>query len=386
LYTCTMVTRRKHSESYIEQPVRFYKFIALTFLILTIVLLGMVIFMSSKRAVINITTKATPVDVNAEVVIGAQGAGMIEGTIELIDVEGEKVFSPHGTKEITGVATGVVTLHNDSATPQPLVVNTRIENEDGLWFRLDGGVTVPANGSLENVAVHADKEGSEYDIAPTRFIIPGLNESRRLEVYATSGAPMAGGVRSVGVVSQADIDEAAEQLKADLLEKGKTGAQGNHPESSAVYGISQLQVDDSADLIGKEVPEFTIKGTAKMVGVFYSPQTILEWSSQQLDKRAISDAEYVRPGSREPTVTFGDYDAEKGTARVQVFYDGIVTLNPESKQIEKPLFFGKTKDEVRRYLLSLDHVNGVDVELHPAWMRTVPQIHDHVDVIVTEVE
>ena len=51
-----MTPRRKETNFAPNQPVRFYKFIALTFLIITVVLFCVIIFMSSKEATITVTT------------------------------------------------------------------------------------------------------------------------------------------------------------------------------------------------------------------------------------------------------------------------------------------------------------------------------------------
>ncbi len=69
-----------------------------------------------------------------------------------------------------------------------------------------------------------------------------------------------------------------------------------------------------------------------------------------------------------------------------MFSDGVVTLNPESKQLDKTVFFGKSAVEIRRYLLPIQHIQNVDIEFRPVWMRTVPPIADHVNVIIKEVE
>jgi len=50
------------------------------------------------------------------------------------------------------------------------------------------------------------------------------------------------------------------------------------------------------------------------------------------------------------------------------------------------MFFGKSKDEVRRYLLKLDHVRSVDIKFKPAWIRTVPHVGEHIEIIVKEVQ
>jgi len=50
------------------------------------------------------------------------------------------------------------------------------------------------------------------------------------------------------------------------------------------------------------------------------------------------------------------------------------------------MFFGKTRDEVRRYVISLDHVHNVDVRFQPAWMQHVPHVHDNIQIVVKEIE
>lgn len=380
-----MVSRRQQ-DAYIEQPVRFYKFIALTFLLLTIVLLGMVVFMSSKRATITITTKATPIDVNADVTVGTEGtAHTVSGIVKRIDVSGEQAFSPEGTKQVPSQATGVVTLINDSSRPQPLVATTRLLNDDGVLFRLESGVTVPANGSIDNIVVYSDTEGIENNIPASDFTIPGLNATRQQEIYAKSDAPMTGGVREVGIIDASDIDTAREQLKVELLAQGDGAFAEQYPDMGVVYGITNLETNGT-DFVGEELSTFTLRGTAQLVAVLYDEDAMQDWADRQLMKQAIGDTEFIRSGSTNPTVTFGEFNTEDETARLNVFYAGVVTLNPESKQIEKPVFFGKDRDEVRRYLLSLDRVHGVDVQLRPAWMRAVPHIHDHVSVVVKEIE
>ncbi|PIT86187.1 MAG: hypothetical protein COU33_04570 [Candidatus Magasanikbacteria bacterium CG10_big_fil_rev_8_21_14_0_10_43_6] len=381
-----MISRRQETPSSFEPPVRFYKFIAITFLVLTVALLGVVLFMSSKRATITITAKNSPEDVTVDLVLGEENpshgvTAVVTSTVVTLD----KSFSPTGDKEEVGTATGVVTLHNTSDAAQPLVKTTRLITPEGVLFRLTDAVTVPANGTVADVAVYADKEGSDSDIGPTElFTIPGLNEARQKEVYASSESAMTGGVRTVGVLSEKDIANAQKQLQVLLEEKGKT-LLGSNATGTGVYAVSNFESNTDA-VIGEEMSEFLLTGSARIVGVFYDKAAMTEWATMQLAKKAISDAEMLRSASETPTVTFGEYISSNNTASVHVFFDGIYTLNPESREIDKSMFFGKNRDEVRRYVLSLDHVSGVDVDLQPAWMQTVPHIHDHVSVIVKQVE
>ena len=116
-----------------NQPVKFYKVVALTFLFLTVALLGIVIFMSSKRATITITTKNTPIEINNNVEIGSSDQqNSIDGFVTSTYIVVSDRFSPTGNREEPGLATGNITIYNDGSLDQPLVATTRFLTPDNL--------------------------------------------------------------------------------------------------------------------------------------------------------------------------------------------------------------------------------------------------------------
>lgn len=368
-----------------EQPVRFYKIIALTFLFLTIVLLGIIMFMSSKRATIVIESKATPVDISDSVLIGKGNvSGSLKGSVTSKAITLTQDFSPTGTREETSKAEGVVTLHNDSKINQPLVATTRLLTPNNVLFRLKEKAVVPAGGTVD-VVVIADAEGAEGNIEATNFTIPGLAANRQKEVYGTSSLAMSGGVKQVGILSAEDIEKAKAQLKSAMQKQGEDELLSDNMELTPVFSIVDDTYETSAKA-GDEVSNFSVTGKATVVGVFYNLEDLQTMANKFLARRAVDDVEVVEPSKNLPTVVVEDYDLAKGTATVQVFHSGVTLLNPESKQLDKAMFFGKSKDEVRRYLLKLDHVRSIEIKFNPGWMRAVPYVADHVDVIVKEVQ
>lgn len=380
-----MVSRRRQTSLPSEQPVRFYKIVALSFLILTVALLGVIVFMSSKRAVITIKTKSSPVDVNVDVPVSEQKVeNGIVGMVTSTRISLEDSFTPTGSREEPGVATGTVTLHNDTEAPQSLVATTRLLTPENVLFRIKSAVTVPANGTVD-AEVYADQKGEGGNVGPTRFTIPGLNATKQKVIYATSDKPMVQGVKVIGEVSQKDIDDAEKRLQTRIENEAKEKIGAKFAPRTGVYHVENFTLNQKPE-VGKEVSDFTLSGTATVLAVFYDKDEIQKLSRELLLNRSTSDIGIVRPSTNEPTVTFGEYDTNTKVAKLHVFYDGVATLNPESEQLEKSKFFGKSKEEVRRYLLSLEHVHGVEVEFHPAWMQTIPHLHDHVQVRVQEVE
>lgn len=379
-----MVARRKQTTQ-VDQPVRFYKLVALTFLAITLVLFGVIVFMSSKRAEIVITTKPEAVDVTTSIAVNDDDAlRSISGSVASTTVDGTHTYTPTGHREEPGTSRGTVTIYNETSLDQPLVATTRLLTAEGVLFRLDNRVLVPAGGSVETT-VYADEDGPASDIPASDFTIPGLNQTKQSVIYAKSTTAMAGGTKKVGIVSQDDIDKATKLLLAELQENAREALSGTAEGTVAVFDVldSEVGVDVS---VGDEVSEFVATGEASVVGVFFAQEDVLALASDVLMSRAIDDAEYIEPSDAPPAVTLAEYDATNGAALLDVTYTGRATINPESKQLTKMMFYGKTKDEVRRYLLSLDHVYGVDVSLRPAWTQSVPHVAEHVDIVVKQVE
>ncbi|HYE59643.1 MAG TPA: hypothetical protein VEA18_00460 [Candidatus Kapabacteria bacterium] len=382
-----MVSRRQQTNYSSAAPVRFYKIVALSFLLITIVLLGLVVFMSSKRATIVITTKPEPVDVSYDMdVTNKDAQETVGGMVTTTAVSVLQTFEPTGSRVESGVAGGVVTLYNKSNVAQPLVATTRLQTADGILFRLRNRVTVPANGSVE-AQVYADKEGVGNNLPPSKFTIPGLAEAKQQVIYAESTLPMNSGSTTIGILSDDDVKKAEKVVTDALLEKGKNTLSTLYPDKHGVFLVTDSAVAlDGATKVGDEVSSFAMKGSGTVVAVFYDPEKIRVAAVDTLMKKSVTDTDSIEPSKDLPTVSLREYAKDKGTATVTIFQSGRAVLNPESKQIQKVMLFGKTKEEVRRYLLSLKRVHSVDVQFRPAWMMTVPHVPDHVQVIVKNIE
>lgn len=384
-----MVPRRQQTNPTMEQPVRLYKFIALTFLLITIALLGVIVLMSTKRAVITIESRPSPVNTTTKIAVGpASGGtdsrpGAIAGQVASARVSETATFQPTGTREEPAIATGTVKIHNETNGAQALVRTTRLLSESGVLFRLDQRVLVPAGGTVE-AEVYADQLGAAGNIGSTRFTIPGLRADKQKEIYAASAQAMTGGTRAIGVVSQEDLEAAEKQLLARLVETGKKQLTGAG-EKNGVFTVVQSAFEREIE-IGAEVSDFALTGQATIAGVFFAAADAQAIAREQLLKRAVDDTEVIEESAAPPVVTIAAADLEAGTATLEVAQGGTALLNPESKQLEKSIFFGKNKDEVRRYVLKLDHVNGVEVKFRPAWARTVPAVAEQVTVVVKQIE
>jgi hypothetical protein len=371
----------RHIETRVPaQPVRIYKLLAITFLAITIVLLAVIGFMSSKRATITITTKETPVETNVRVALADVGGG-----ISVVTTTQTQTFFVTGGAEVPGKATGMMRIYNTSATAQPLVATTRFLSSTNVLFRLKSGVVVPANGFID-AEVAADKEGKEGNVGPDSFTIPGLDAARQKEVYGKTESAMQGGVRTQGVVSQKDLDTAKATLEQKMLDTAASAfTVPTATSTKALYTVSDTVFSTNVK-VGDTVSEFsaTVSGVLKQAS--YDTSVTYAKATESLYERVVDDTEHIDLGTAEPVVTLGVVTSDPQTTELSVVLSGVATLNPDSPKLEKNVFFGKTKDEIRRYVLTMDHVHGVDIHFSPAWMQTVPHVNEHVDVVIKEVK
>ena len=132
--------RVRHTETraqFSEPSVNFYRTIALSFLILTVVLLAVVVFVTSKKATITILAKEDTRSVNLTVAVnslssGKDFPGSINGSVLSEVVNFSQKYFPTGFKTIEGLAGGEVVIYNKTSEPQILVKTTRLLTDKGV--------------------------------------------------------------------------------------------------------------------------------------------------------------------------------------------------------------------------------------------------------------
>ncbi len=137
---------------------------------------------------------------------------------------------------------------------------------------------------------------------------------------------------------------------------------------------------------GEEVTEFNLSGTSTVVVVYYNNEELKSLLDKESASHIDSSIEKVVSVSKEPQVTLGSYDLANQKAQLSVYQDALVTLDANAEKLAAVNFFGKTKDEIERYVFGLGHVVGVDVKFSPSWMRSAPSVTDKIQVIIKNVQ
>ena len=366
---------------------RFYKIIATTFLIATILLVVFVVFLTGGQATISLKLKPQTVKANTNLAVmekpsSGQVGGLALGTV----IVGEKTFFSSGGTEIPGSAVGEVFLYNKTNSAQPLVATTRLLSSNGVLFRLKKSATVPANGQIK-ADVYADKPGKDGEIGPAKFTIPGLSEIKQKDIYAESKTKMSGGVKHLSTLTETDLKAAEESLVADLYSTGQGKLVNMAKTSSSAYVASlYTYIKNSVKTdakVGAVSDSFKMIGEIQVVGVFYNPADLRDLLLKQVEEN-LSAGEQLSNSAIAPTIQINKYDLVTGTADLRVAQEFLVKAAYSDDLLNKSKLLGQSKEAAIEYLKSFSWVDSVEIVTKPAWSKKLPSEASKIEIKVSE--
>lgn len=136
-----------------------------------------------------------------------------------------------GTTRVDRYAKGSVVIFNNTTASQKLVKGTKLQSSNGLIYKLDSAVTIPAKkgktlGSV-TTTMTAEVVGEKYNSSPKDFTLPGFKGTAKYQtIYGRSKGSITGGYAGVVPnVSQSDLNSkiasAKEEIQGVLNEKIK---------------------------------------------------------------------------------------------------------------------------------------------------------------------
>ncbi len=373
----------------LSRSLRMYQRIAVGFVVVTLLLLVVVLYLSISRATIHVVPKARAVDVTVpvDVVINPLVEGEMTGVVvdETFTKAQTFTLSSEGGTPVEEKAGGTVTLINKTGSAQPLVATTRLLSEEGVLFRIDESTTVPANGQID-VMAHADQPGLSGEISATQFTIPGLPASLQDDIYAVSVDPMVGGVQYVHVLTEQDLNDAVTSLTdAIILEAKASLADGVDrtvfPGEAVTTEVLERKSDTQP---GTEAGVFTVSLTVRVAVVYYDPMLLTSYLEDRLLAQLPSGYEMQRTDSETMQVTIAAADAAKGTATLDVYLGGVATISESADVFQKERFLGRSAQEVMTLLSVSDAIESSSVSFTPFWLKRVPTLKDHIMIDIEE--
>lgn len=373
----------------LSRSLRLYQRIAVGFVIATVLLLVVVLYLSISRATIRIipVPKTVSTEVSVDVVPTPVEEGQMTGVVVEETFTKAKVFTlpSDGGTAIEQKAGGLVTLINKTNTAQPLVATTRLMSEEGVLFRIDETTNVPANGQVE-VMAHADQPGLSGEVGPTQFTIPGLPASLQDDIYAVSVENMTGGVAYVRTLSEQDLSDAVTSLENEMREEARVALSEGvdrtvFPDELLTSEILERKSDTQP---GTEAGSFTVSLTIDVRAVYIDATMLKDYVESELALHVPVGYEMVSVHRDAMQTTIESANEVKGEAVLDVYMDGISAISVHADVLKKDRFLGRSEQEVKTLLSVSEAVSSVNVTFTPFWLKRVPTLKDHISIDIAE--
>lgn len=291
-----------------------------------------------------------------------------------------QLFGATGKKFKEEKAQGTIRVYNESALQtQPLVANTRFVSEDGKVFRLLAAALVP-KGFLD-VRVQAAAAGSEYNIGPSKFSLPGLAGSAAYtKIYGESFQPMSGGEnREILVVTEEDIaaakDELVEALKTQAVQLLLSKIP---PQFQVLQDSLEVTVLKDTSLVkpGAELDQFNYTASIKvrMLGFHKEDAEIL---AHHLLQTHLGAGQTI---NRETTrMSFQGSPSSKGTNAIPILVD----IQADQYQLINKASLsrrmaGVSQAQMRQVVPEYPFLAKIQFSLWPFWISKIPKDADRI--------
>lgn len=365
-----------------------YRKLATTFIGLAVLLLGFVIYVAFARATVTVLRKPIPATARFTVTVRPEPKdepGVVAGAVLETVAEGMKTIVASGDKKtVDGKACGTVTVINGQGSSQPLVVNTRLLSEAGILFRLQEGITVPAGGRVDTRAC-ADLPGAGGDIAAARFTIPGLNAALQEKTYAVSTAAMKGGVVETSVVTQKEVDAAiesyAKEVADDAAEK-LVGMLARPDMGTGKFVTHKIVRRETTAQVGKEQDRYDVTVAVSVSAVFYDQQAVERTARQKLMESLGEGMELQALDRDSYGVDLKEKDVVGKSATLDVSVNGSGVMDENNPAFDRKKLAGMSLADAQAYITGIEGVQSTDIILSPAWTKHLPNLADHITLIV----
>ena len=304
----------------------------------------------------------------------------------------QKTVASTGQTSVQKKASGTVVIFNNTASPQKLVATTRLQTPEGLIFRLNSAVTVPAKqtisgkvvpGSVSTLAT-ADSAGDKYNVGLKDFTIPGFKgDPKYSQIYGRSKTPMTGGFSGVqAIISPQTLASTTTEMQDNLRKSLETDIISQIPANFIFYKdsmsfsfapVSQLSGTDSGVVLNEKGTAYAVifdRGSlSRSIASSYSiTDTIKVNSLDALSFAYASSSSAFDPSGNGNTFTFsltGDADI------VWVF---------DANKLKTDLL-GLSKNQAKTVISGYPAITEVWIETSPFWNQTIPSDPKKVELL-----
>ncbi|MCX6740729.1 MAG: hypothetical protein NTZ49_05910 [Candidatus Parcubacteria bacterium] len=376
------MTHRHH----INPPLNIYRKIALGFIVITAILIGVIFYFALSYAYITVYPKSQEVntDFNFIVVENPQNVNLEEGIIvgKIIneELEDERTFPSTGTKILMdNDIVGRVRITNNLTKSQALVATTRLLTADNILFRLKNRVDIPAKSSIE-AEVYADDPSQPLSKSGTKFTIPGLSSALQILVYAEAISDFNASGQPVLVVSQEDLDKALALMSDELAQKSIKDI----PAETAKVLSKEIISQEFSNKVGDQVNNFKIKLKLRVKGVTFNQGDVKKFSQKALQSIIPTDKQVVADNSDKLIIELDKIDTTNRLAQLKSNVKGVVIISENSQILDRDKLIRLKLDEIKAYLENFEDIEKVEISFFPKWVKKMPFFQDHIIIRVNK--
>jgi hypothetical protein len=318
------------------------------------------------------------------------GSGDLPFEIITVEKTAGSAVAGESTETANDPAQGEITILNAQSEPQTLIKNTRFETPEGLIFRIQDSVSIPAGspaapGTLR-ATVYADAGGQQYNIGPTTFTVPGLSGSAAFElVTARSEAPMVGGFSGERAsVSQMTRETQDTKNRAALETELRNGITAAVPEGYIlVPGASFTSFTPAPDAVERD-NTVTISTRGVTTAVVF-PKEALAKAIAYRTVGTYAGQPITIPDASGLTLTPAGEGAPVGLDT----FDFSLSGNTSVVWVADPARIagavaGKSRDAAETTLQGFPEVATATLVLRPFWSRSFPDDPADIEVVIEE--
>lgn len=274
-------------------------------------------------------------------------------------------------------ASGDVLFINKTGDEVTIAVGTALSN-GGLSFILQADVTVPGcedppacdSAYSDHGLVMAEDIGEEYNVVSGTVFSVDITG-----IIAKSTEAFTGGTsEDYAVVSQADIDGLADEIKKKLFNESKTALEEALEGTKWVFVPESIKNELDGD-VGSDVPAGSEQDSVNVD--VKTKSTALYYDSEDLDElikvllmEDVGEDEFENvelSDNMEKEITVKSASVDDGTVVLSVKVSGFIMPLLDEDKIERDLY-GKAWAEGVGYLKKVDYVSGgPDVDFYPEW-------------------
>ena len=385
----------------LSQKINLNLIIAVSVVVLAL-FISLIVLSSRSKAEITLTPKLIDLEMAGEfsILTSQEELDLKErkAPAKFFETEEEKwgVFQSTGS-DTTGVkATGFITVYNTQNPPRSFsfITGTRFVSSDGAkTFRATEKINLPA-GKLEagklvpsevKIKVEAQEPGESYNVAPSKFSVPGLSGTAfYYNIYAESEEGLTGGSSSVEkVVSKEDLEKAEEFLRAELEEKAEVSLKRFIENEYILPDTSIIFSDFSVECFQKEgdkAVEFNCYGKLKAKGLACLYEDVL--SFLEVEKNAsVGEQRKIFEESLSLSLFSKEVPSLGGEALVG-FLAKAKAFGPVGEKEFISAVLGKSKSEIQEIVRNdYSQLSQAEIKLWPFWQRKVSNDISKIKVI-----